>query len=194
MVGLIAAKKRPELFKSLVMVGPSPCYIDGDGYRGGFTVDQLEELLEFLDSNHLGWSQMMAPLIMGNPDRPELSEELTESFCRTAPDIARHFARITFMTDCRDLLVDFDIPTLILQCSNDVIAPVEVGEYVHGRLRNSQLVVLTATGLVQTSAPPMKQSWRSTPSLVKQPEWSSLNLPACETTMRACSRTPRSET
>jgi sigma-B regulation protein RsbQ len=146
MVGLIAARTRPDLFKSLVMVGPSPCYINGEGYVGGFTSDQLEELLEFLDSNHLGWSGTMAPVIMGNADRPELAEELTESFCRTDPEIARHFARTTFMSDSRDLLEGFDLPTLVLQCSSDVIAPVEVGEYVHRQLPNSSLVIMEATG------------------------------------------------
>lgn len=146
MIGLIAARQRPDLFRSLVMVGPSPCYVDGDGYVGGFSQEQLEELLEFLDSNHLGWSGQMAPVIMGNPDRPELGKELTESFCRTDPEITRHFAKATFLSDCRDLLKDFEIPTLILQCSSDVIAPIEVGEYVHRQLPNSKLVILKATG------------------------------------------------
>lgn len=146
MIGLIAAKNRPDLFQSLVMVGPSPCYVDGEGYVGGFSEEQLQELLEFLDSNHLGWSGQMAPVVMGNPDRPELGEELAESFCRTDPEIAREFARTTFLSDSRDLLKDFDIPTLILQCSSDVIAPVEVGEFVHRQLPNSELVVLKATG------------------------------------------------
>lgn len=146
MVGLIAAKKRPDLFKSLVMVGPSPCYIDSDGYVGGFSQGQIEELMDFLDSNHLGWSGAMAPVIMGNPDRPGLAEELTESFCRTDPEIARHFARTTFLSDCRKLLQGFDTPTLILQCSSDVIAPIEVGEYLHRQLLKSSLVVMKATG------------------------------------------------
>lgn len=146
MIGLIAAKKRPDLFQSLIMVGPSPCYVDGDSYIGGFSEEQLQELLEFLDSNHLGWSGQMAPVIMGNPDRPELGEELTDSFCRTDPEIAREFARTTFLSDSRDVLKDFDIPTLILQCSSDIIAPVEVGEYVHRQLPNSELVILKATG------------------------------------------------
>lgn len=102
--------------------------------------------MDFLDSNHLGWSGAMAPVIMGNPDRPGLAEELTESFCRTDPEIARHFARTTFLSDCRNLLQGFDIPTLILQCSSDVIAPVEVGEYMHRQLANSNLVIMKATG------------------------------------------------
>jgi sigma-B regulation protein RsbQ len=146
MIGLIAARRRADLFKSLVMVGPSPCYIDDGDYVGGFTAAQLEELLDFLDANHLGWSGAMAPVIMGNPDRPELGDELAASFCRTDPEIAKHFARTTFLSDCRELLANFSIPTLVLQCSSDVIAPVAVGEYVHRQLSNSTLVVMKATG------------------------------------------------
>jgi sigma-B regulation protein RsbQ len=146
MVGVLAAKKAPELFRDLVLVGPSPRYIDDEGYVGGFSEAQIHELLDFLDSNHMGWSQAMAPVIMGNPDRPELGEELTNSFCRTDPDIARRFARTTFLSDNRADLQGVNTRALILQCSEDVIAPREVGEYVHRMLPNSQLVILQATG------------------------------------------------
>ena len=114
-----------------MLVGPSPRYIDDDGYVGGFAQADIEELLDSLDSNFLGWSSAMAPAIMGNPDRPELGEELTESFCRTDPDIAARFARVTFLSDNRADLATVDVPTLVLQCSEDVIAPDAVGEYVH---------------------------------------------------------------
>jgi sigma-B regulation protein RsbQ len=146
MIGALAAKRRPDLFANLVMVGPSPRYINDDGYIGGFTADQIDELLTFLDSNHMGWSQAMAPTIMGNPDRPELGEELTNSFCRTDPEIAKHFARTTFTSDNRADLEGLTTRTLVLQCSEDVIAPREVGEYVHSKLPNSTLVILQATG------------------------------------------------
>lgn len=146
MIGVIAAKKAPGLFKALVLVGPSPRYLDDDGYVGGFSRPQMDELLEFLDTNHLGWSNAMAPVIMGNADRAELGEELANSFCRTDPDIARHFAHTTFLSDSREALADIDIPVLVLQCSNDVIAPEAVGEYVHQRIANSKLVVMEATG------------------------------------------------
>ncbi len=146
MIGIIAASKASELFKSLVLIGPSPCYINDGDYVGGFERHQIEELLEALDSNHMGWSMSMAPVIMGNPDREELSAELANSFCRTDPDIAKQFARTTFLTDCRDILATTDLPTLILQCSEDVIAPVSVGEYIHSRMPNSTLVVMKATG------------------------------------------------
>lgn len=146
MIGLLAAKRAPEMFGELIMVGPSPRYINDDGYVGGFSAAQIEELLEFLDSNHMGWSAAMAPTIMGNADRPELSEELENSFCRTDPDIAKHFARTTFTSDNRADLQDVKARTLILQCSEDVIAPIEVGQYLHAHIANSELVVMRATG------------------------------------------------
>ena len=147
MIGVLASKKAPELFDQLVLVGPSPCYIDdGDGYVGGFTEAQIQELLEFLDSNHMGWSQAMAPVIMGNADRPELGEELTNSFCRTDPEIAKAFARATFLSDNRSDLADVPARALILQCSDDVIAPRCVGEFVHRSLPGSEFVLMQATG------------------------------------------------
>jgi len=146
MIGLLVADKAPEIFSSLVLVGPSPCYINDGDYVGGFSRDQIEELLEFLDSNHLGWSATMAPVIMGNPDRAELGEELANSFCRTDPEIAKHFARTTFLSDGRDVLPRVKIPTLILQCAQDVIAPREVGEYMHRQMPRSELVLMKATG------------------------------------------------
>jgi sigma-B regulation protein RsbQ len=146
MIGLLASLKAPGMFKSLVMVGPSPRYIDEEGYVGGFKDQQISELLEFLADNHMGWSTAMAPVIMGNADRPELGEELTNSFCRTDPDIAKEFARVTFNSDNRTDLGKVKIPTLILQCSEDVIAPIAVGEYMHKQMPNSKLVVLKATG------------------------------------------------
>jgi sigma-B regulation protein RsbQ len=146
MIGVLAALKDPEMFSKLVMVGPSPRYIDDESYVGGFSADQIEELLTFLDSNHMGWSAAMAPAIMGNADRPELAEELTNSFCRTDPEIAKHFARATFTSDNRADLTKLKTRSLILQCSEDVIAPIAVGEYVHRNLVDSELVILRATG------------------------------------------------
>ncbi len=146
MIGVLAAVREPERFDSLVLVGPSPRYIDDDGYAGGFTREDIDGLLESLESNYLGWSHAMAPVIMGNVDRPELGEELTNSFCRTDPAIARQFARVTFLSDNRDDLGRVRTPALILQCSDDVIAPAAVGEYVHGRLAESTFVRMQATG------------------------------------------------
>jgi sigma-B regulation protein RsbQ len=146
MVGMLASFKAPDMFKSLVMVGPSPRYIDDEGYIGGFKEHQIGELLEFLGDNYMGWSAAMAPVIMGNADRPELAEELANSFCRTDPDIAKEFARVTFTSDNRSDLSKVKIPTLILQCSEDVIAPLTVGEYVHGQMPTSELVILKARG------------------------------------------------
>jgi sigma-B regulation protein RsbQ len=127
-------------------VSPSPSYIDDGDYVGGFGRADIEELLESLDSNFLGWSSAMAPVIMGNPDRPELGEELTNSFCRTDPDIARHFAHVTFLSDNRGDLPRVRIPTLILQCADDAIAPQSVGAYVHEQIAGSELVLLDAVG------------------------------------------------
>jgi sigma-B regulation protein RsbQ len=147
MIGALATLRAPELFSDLVMVGPSPRYIDDDdGYRGGFSRAQIDELLEFLEDNHLGWSAAMAPAIMGNPGRPELSGRLENSFCNTDPQIARDFARLTFLSDNRDDLELIRVRTLVLQCSQDIIAPVEVGEFTHGRLPNSEYRLLRATG------------------------------------------------
>jgi sigma-B regulation protein RsbQ len=146
MIGVLAAKTAPELFAQLVLVGPSPRYIDDDGYVGGFSQADIDGLLESLDSNYLGWSSAMAPVIVGNADRPQLGEELTNSFCRTDPEIARHFARVTFTSDNRADLASVRIPTLVLQCSQDVIAPEVVGDYVHSRVPGSTLVRLAATG------------------------------------------------
>jgi sigma-B regulation protein RsbQ len=146
MIGILAAIKAPEHFAKLVLVGPSPCYINDGDYVGGFSRVDIEELLESLDSNYLGWSSAMAPVIMGNAERPELGAELTNSFCRTDPTIAKQFARATFLSDNRADLPLLRTPALILQCSQDVIAPEVVGQYVHHNLVQSELVVLKATG------------------------------------------------
>jgi sigma-B regulation protein RsbQ len=146
MIGVLAAAEMPSRFARLVLVGPSPRYLDDEDYRGGFTREDVDGLLESLDSNYLGWSAAMAPAIMGNADRPELGEELTNSFCRTDPAIAKQFARVTFLSDNRADLGRVDVPTLVLQCREDVIAPEEVGAYVQRALPRSELVLLEATG------------------------------------------------
>jgi sigma-B regulation protein RsbQ len=148
MIGVLAALQEPDRFERLILVGPSPRYIDeGDGdYVGGFSREDIDGLLESLDSNYLGWSSAMAPVIMGNAERPELGEELTNSFCRTDPEIARQFARATFLSDNRSDLPKVSTRSLILQCSEDVIAPQCVGEYVHRQMPDSVLVLMKATG------------------------------------------------
>jgi sigma-B regulation protein RsbQ len=146
MIGVLAAAAEPERFARLVLVGPSPRYLDDEGYRGGFTREDIEGLLDSLQSNFLGWSSVMAPVIMGNPDRPALREELENSFCRTDPEIAGHFARTTFLSDNRGDLQRVGTPSLVLQCSDDAIAPDSVGAYVAGQLPSARLVQLQATG------------------------------------------------
>jgi sigma-B regulation protein RsbQ len=146
MIGALAVTRDAARFAGLVMIGPSPRYINDDGYVGGFAQSDIDGLLEALESNYLGWSSSMAPVIMGNPDRPELGQELTNSFCRTDPAIARQFARVTFLSDNRADLSSITVPTLVLQCSDDVIAPDTVGEYVHRSIPGSTFVKLRATG------------------------------------------------
>ncbi|ROM49323.1 alpha/beta hydrolase [Pseudomonas poae] len=137
MIGTLADRLAPGRVAAHVMIGPSPCYIDTDGYVGGFKRSDIDDLLDTLDSNYLGWSSAMAPVIMGAPDKPALSTELTESFCRTEPDIAKQFARVTFLSDNRQDVLGLNVPVLILQSSDDLIAPVAVGEYLHGVLPTS---------------------------------------------------------
>ena len=145
-IGMLAAVREPDRFAKLVMIGPSPCYMDDESYRGGFSQAQLEDLIAFLDENPLGWSEAMAPVIMGNADRPELVAELASSFCRTDPMVAKAFARVTFLSDNRADLPRVHTRSLILQCSNDSIACDAVGRYVHERLPNSAFKQLNATG------------------------------------------------
>jgi sigma-B regulation protein RsbQ len=154
MIGVLAANREPGRFAGLVLLTPSPCYLDDEDYRGGFSRADIDELLDSLVSNYLGWSASMAPVIMGNPDRPELGAELTNSFCRTDPVIAQAFARVTFLSDNRADLPHVTVPTLVIQCAQDAIAPPEVGRYVHRQIRGSQFVMLDATGhCPQLSAP-----------------------------------------
>ncbi|MDB4972719.1 MAG: Hydrolase of specificity RsbQ [Myxococcaceae bacterium] len=148
MIGVLAANLEPTSFEKLVLVGPSPRYVDDDqdDYRGGFRPEALEQLLLSLDSNYLGWARAVAPAIMGNPEQPELGDALTNSFCRTDPAIGRHFARVTFTSDNRQDLPKVTVPTLILQCSDDIIAPERVGRYVHRAVPRSDFVLMKATG------------------------------------------------
>lgn len=146
MVGLLANLMQPQRFAAQIMVGPSPCYINDGEYVGGFERKDIDALLETLESNYLGWSSTMAPAIMGAPDRPELGEELTNSFCRTDPDIAKQFARVTFLSDNRADLRKLKTPTLIVQSSDDFIAPVSVGEFMRRTLPNGTLAIVDNVG------------------------------------------------
>lgn len=146
MIAVLAGIADPERFAHLILVSPSPRFINEEGYVGGFDKTDIDELMDALDSNYLGWSANIAPVIMGNSDKPELREELTNSFCRTNPEIAKHFAQVTFLSDNREDLPKVRIPTLVLQCSEDVLAPREVGEYVHYNIETSKFHLLEATG------------------------------------------------
>jgi sigma-B regulation protein RsbQ len=146
MIGALATIKDSSRFAKLVMLTPSPCYVDDDEYRGGFSAADIDELLASLEQNYLGWSQAMAPVIMGTPDRPELQDELAATFCRTAPECARVFARTTFLSDNRADLARVTLPTLVIECAQDAIAPREVGAYVHAHISGCRKVTLDATG------------------------------------------------
>ena len=146
MVGLLAGIKAPELIDAHVMLGPSPCYINDGDYVGGFTRSDIDSLLETMEGNYLGWSSTMAPAIMGAPGQPELAEELTNSFCRTDPDIAAHFARVTFLSDNRADVPKLQEPALVLQCSDDIIAPLSVGDYLQRTLPSATLRIIDNVG------------------------------------------------
>lgn len=146
MIGLLASLKEPAFFQRLILIGPSPRYVNDGKYRGGFEKEDIDELLLTMESNYEGWAGFMAPVIMKNPEYPELSAELTESFCSTNPAIARQFAEVTFLSDNRKDLSKIRHPSLILQCSDDLIAPLEVGQYLKDTLKESTLKVMKATG------------------------------------------------
>jgi sigma-B regulation protein RsbQ len=146
-VGMLASIREPERFDRLILVSPSPCYInDESGYVGGFERADIEGLLDVMEKNYIGWANFLAPVVMKNEGRPELTRELEESFCSTDPKIARLFAKATFYSDNRSDLPRVKTPSLILQCSEDAIAPLEVGDYLHKYLPESTLRVMKATG------------------------------------------------
>ena len=146
MIGVLAANEEPGRFAQLILIGPSPRYINDDAYVGGFERKDIDGLLEMMDTNFIGWANFLAPAIMKNPERPELGGELTESFCSTDPVIARRFAQATFLADNREDLAGVKVPSLILQCSDDMVAPERVGEYMRDNLPDSTLRVMKATG------------------------------------------------
>ncbi len=154
MIGVLAVAEAPERFSKLILLTPSPCYIDDGDYRGGFTRADIDELLDSLDSNYLGWSAVMAPTVMGTPDRPDLEKQLTDSFCRTDPAAAKVFAMATFLSDNRADLKRVTVPTLVVDCARDTLAPPEVGRYVHENVTGSMLQTLDVSGhCPQVSAP-----------------------------------------
>lgn len=156
MIGVLAAQRRPDLFDSLVLISPSPSYLNDGDYRGGFEREDIDSLLETIESNHFGWARMMAPMIMGNPDRPELAETLGDNFCRMDSGIARHFARVTFLADHRAALQHMPVPSLLLQCSDDALAAPGIGEYLARQMADSTLVQLAATGHCPHMSAPME--------------------------------------
>ena len=146
MIGLLASVGSPGVIAAHIMIGPSPCYINDGDYVGGFSRADIDSLLDTLDSNYLGWASAMAPAIMGAPDRPALGQELTNSFCATDPEIAKHFARVTFLSDNRADVPKLATRALVIQCSDDIIAPLSVGEYLHATLPDSELRIVDNIG------------------------------------------------
>jgi sigma-B regulation protein RsbQ len=146
MIGVLAANEEPDRFEKLILIGPSPRYINEGEYVGGFERKDIDGLFDMMDHNFIGWANFLAPAIMKNPQHPELGEELTESFCSTDPVIARRFAEATFLADNRDDLSKVTVPSLILQCSDDMVAPEAVGNYLHGNLARSTFRQMKATG------------------------------------------------
>lgn len=146
MSAVLAAKARPDLFDALVLVTPSPAYLNDGDNRGGFESEDIDGLLDMLDANHFNWARMMAPVIMGAGNPPELVEELGSSFCRMDPAIAKHFAEVTFRSDHRGDLAGFRLPCLILQASDDALASEAIGAYLQDQWPHAELVQLAATG------------------------------------------------
>lgn len=146
MIGILAAIKRPNLFEKLVLIGPSPCYMNDETYFGGFSKVDIEEMIDTLESNYLGWSSHITPVIAGHPEKPEHSEELYNSFCRMNPEISKHFARVTFMGDNRNDLRKVTVPAQVIQSSPDMISQVKVGMYVHENLQNSTFTQIEVPG------------------------------------------------
>ena len=146
MIGMLASIERPELFSKLIMIAPSPYYLNESGYQGGFDKTDIEELLELMEVNYKQWAKYLAPLIMLNENLPELAEDFEELLCSNDPQIAREFAEVTFTTDVRAELKRLLVPTLIMQPQYDAIVPNEVGHYVHKQIPQSQLVVMEAIG------------------------------------------------
>ncbi len=146
MIGLLAAVQHPSLFRKIVFIGPSPRYINDEAYYGGMELPDLEALLEVMESNYLGWSKNIAPAIMGNPDRPHLGEKLAESFCQTDPEIAKKFARVTFLSDNRKDLPQLRIPSLTIQCDDDILASPTVAEYIREHTPGNEMILLNSGG------------------------------------------------
>lgn len=146
MIGVLASIQRPKLFEKLILIGPSPCYIDQDDYKGGFSRQDIEDMIHTLESNYLGWSSHITPVITGHPEQPQHSKELHNSFCQMNPEIAKHFAKVTFLGDNRDDLKKVSVPVQVIQCHPDLISPINVGQYVHKHISNSMFTQIEVPG------------------------------------------------
>ena len=146
MIGALVAIKHPCIFKKLIFIAPSPCYINEEGYVGGFEKEDIDALLELMENDFASFTKSMVPVIVANPSQPELADEMENNFCTTDKEILKQFARITFLSDNRKDLPDIPVESLTLQCSEDIIAPTEVGKYINENTPKNKLVILQATG------------------------------------------------
>lgn len=146
MIGVLASIKRPDLFEKLILIGPSPCYINQGSYIGGFSREDIDDMVDALESNYLGWSSHITPVIAGHPEKNEHSNELHLSFCRMNPEIAKHFAKVTFLGDNREDIAKVTVPVLVIQSNPDMISQKEVGKFVHEKLLNSTYIQLEVPG------------------------------------------------
>ena len=146
MIGALASIKRPDLFEKLIMIGPSPRYINNEEYNGGFDQDTIDSLMEVMEEDYISWARSLAPQIMNTDNGDQLADELTDSFCSIDPEIAKQFAKVTFLADNRKDLPLIPVPSLTIQCSDDMIAPMAVGQYINKHTLNNALVVIEAHG------------------------------------------------
>lgn len=146
MIGSLAAIARPELFQKIVMLGPSPRYVNDDDYLGGFTFEDVLGLLDAIEVNQPAWAATLAPAVTARPDRPEIIEIVRQHFEHTPKSVAKHFARVVFLSDMRHRLPEIAVPCVVLQSQGDIICPPHIGKYLTDRIPGSQLVELTTSG------------------------------------------------
>ena len=156
MIGILSAIRQPEHFHKLILIGPSPCYLQQEQYYSSFTYKDVEEMLNYMETDYVNWSVTFAEFIMGSTPYPSLIEEMANSFCNTNPEIAKHFARVSFLSDHRSDLTHVKTKTYILQCSDDMIAPEEVGQFMNQKIEGSTLIHLQATGHCPNLSAPLE--------------------------------------
>lgn len=146
MIGALASIRRPELFAQLIMVCPSPRYIDDGDYRGGYSAEDVRGLLAAIEANQPSWAAALAPAVTARDDRPEVVDSVRRLFAATPAKVATHFARVVFFSDVRHRLAEIPVPCTIIQSQGDIICPPHIGAYLHERIPASELVQLETSG------------------------------------------------